>query len=528
VNYYAEQPGSGGGDPNGQDDNPPPPIVLFNKNINYAYNYAGARTGIGTNLLPATANNTTNVAKEMAYRAFGSLRWARLNGEASSNNNHYLLSKSFNVRRQLAGLGVYLGSGSPMVLSQTYNYYTNGLNNGRLHQLTDGVDPNYSATYSYDSFNRVTNVTAMAYARTYTYDAWGNLRTVAGASGPSPSYAITYATNASGAPATNRINNVGTQGYGYDQAGNLTSDVANFYDYDAAKRLKSVGNNTYGYDGDGLRARQTISGGTPLFYVRSSVLKQVAMEVSSQSIYRAYVWQDGQALALQSYDGQFYWVFRDHLGNARKLGRTDGTIAYRAEYDPHGQILLETGTPDLNPHKFGGYERDATGLDYTPARTLLPNRGRFLQADPYGTAYRGGSPTPLGAASLRFPQSHNRYGYAWNDGVNLSDPSGLSIDPCCACPGHGEGCEGREPICPGGGGGQNCNEPTFQLCCTNQAGLCQVARDTCENRAWIAFAGAIGLCVTLCIRKGWESKECADCWAAPAAAIGVGLRAIAL
>lgn len=99
---------------------------------------------------------------------------------------------------------------------------------------------------------------------------------------------------------------------------------------------------------------------------------------------------------------------------------TDGAGAwvYRAEYDPHGQILAEFGGATyLDSRKFTGYERDwATNLDYAKARTYHHNRGRFMQADPLG----------LGAAEMTDPLSLNLYSYVGNDPANFVDPSGLN------------------------------------------------------------------------------------------------------
>lgn len=101
---------------------------------------------------------------------------------------------------------------------------------------------------------------------------------------------------------------------------------------------------------------------------------------------------------------------------------TDGAGAwvYRAEYDPHGQILAEFGGATyLDSRKFTGYERDwATNLDYAKARTYHHNRGRFMQADPLG----------LGAAEATDPLSLNLYSYVGNDPANFVDPSGLNLE----------------------------------------------------------------------------------------------------
>ena len=60
----------------------------------------------------------------------------------------------------------------------------------------------------------------------------------------------------------------------------------------------------------------------------------------------------------------------------------NGTMVYRGEFDPYGNLVYEWGLAGLNTRKFTGYERDSnTGLDYANARMYGPGRGRFIQPD---------------------------------------------------------------------------------------------------------------------------------------------------
>jgi RHS repeat-associated protein len=94
----------------------------------------------------------------------------------------------------------------------------------------------------------------------------------------------------------------------------------------------------------------------------------------------------------------------------------NGTLVYKGQFDPYGQVLMEWGSASLNTKKFTGYERDgATGLDYAGARMYNSGRGRFMQPDPAG----------LKAANLGHPLSLNRYAYVYNDPANLIDPGGM-------------------------------------------------------------------------------------------------------
>ena len=151
------------------------------------------------------------------------------------------------------------------------------------------------------------------------------------------------------------------------------------------------------------------------------------LEGSQAVLNRAYVYANGKLLAEQTPDGQFYWTHNDHLGSTRKLTNTSGVVVYRAEYDPFGQLLMETGSVSLNSHKFTGYERDwATGLDNANARMFASLRGRFMQSDPVTQGCGGNAPDILAGADKRLPESLNRYNYVVNDPVNRTDPGGYS------------------------------------------------------------------------------------------------------
>ncbi|MCW5971676.1 MAG: hypothetical protein KIT57_24490 [Blastocatellales bacterium] len=234
---------------------------------------------------------------------------------------------------------------------------------------------------------------------------------------------LNYATNASGAPATNRILNVsGSTAVSHDAAGNLTQEGTTTYSYDAANRLKEVGSggqNVYGYDGDGRRVRKVSAGGSPLYFIWSTILGEVAFEArESEAAIRVYLYAGRQQIAIRGTDRGFYWVHPDHLGSLKKLTRTNGTVAYRVEYDPHGQRVLEWSdvSTNLDSHKFTGHEWDfATNLEYAKARMYNHNRGRFTKPDQLG----------LRASDPKRPQTLNRYTYVNNDPVNYVDRNGL-------------------------------------------------------------------------------------------------------
>jgi RHS repeat-associated protein len=81
------------------------------------------------------------------------------------------------------------------------------------------------------------------------------------------------------------------------------------------------------------------------------------------------------------------------------------------QYDPYGNLTSSTGSV-TNPWRFaGGYFDSGTGHYKFGTRYYNPGFGRWSQQDPV----RG---------QLNDPTSLNRYLYAGDDPVNLTDPSG--------------------------------------------------------------------------------------------------------
>ncbi len=284
---------------------PPPPATL-NKMINYAYNSVGVLSGVGTDLIGSDPNATTNVLNSLTFRANGALK-------SQNYGNGRRLQMGYNAdREQPISMKVdRVSNPSDKIMDFVYDYYdAEGKNNNRIHKITDNIDPSYTANYFYDDYDRLSTAQASAYLRLFAYDPWGNITNFS-------AVGYNYATNASGAPATNRVisDSLGVN-FSYDAAGNMTQTGGTTFGYDAASRLKSVNgaSSTYGYDGNGDRVRQTKWDGS-LFYVRSSVLKDAVMEVNSTGVQRAYVYSaDGKLIAEQSTDSQFLLAAHESSG----------------------------------------------------------------------------------------------------------------------------------------------------------------------------------------------------------------------
>ncbi len=397
----------------------PPVQTIYSKTVNYAYNAVGALSGVGTNLIGTDASNTSNVLNTVAFRASGALR-------SLNYGNGRRLTMGYNDNRsQPISMKVdRTNNSADKIIDYSYEYYMTdpetgaSVNNNRIRRIVDNISPEWTTDYLYDDYNRLAHAQAGTYFRYYQYDPFGNIKDFS-------ALTLNYATNAYGAPATNRIQSDGVGGiYSYDEAGNMTAGMGQSYAYDGANRLKTANGSTstYGYDGDGMRVKK-IEGGATTYYVQSSALKNTAMEVNSTGVLRAYVYANGKLTAMQATDGQLYWMHTNHLGNSRAMTDANGNLTYKGQFDPYGQALNEwssSGNNNLNTKKFTGYERDnATGLDYANARMYNNGRGRFMTPDTKG----------LGSANTRRPETLNRYSYTHNDPVNFVDPTGLDDEP---------------------------------------------------------------------------------------------------
>ncbi len=120
-----------------------------------------------------------------------------------------------------------------------------------------------------------------------------------------------------------------------------------------------------------------------------------------------------------------YFYHSDHLGTPLFLTDVSGTVVWKGEYFPFGEVFAEDKDPDGDgvqveqPFRFPGqYEDEETGLYHNYFRDYEPRIGRYVEGDPKGQ--RGGI---------------NLFTYVNNNAVSLMDPFGLEELSCKDCPG---------------------------------------------------------------------------------------------
>jgi RHS repeat-associated protein len=216
---------------------------------------------------------------------------------------------------------------------------------------------------------------------------------------PGTSTVEVKATDASGNVATNvyEISQAGAaESFTYDANGNLTSDGAKTYEWDAENRLTAVkqGGNmlaSFTYDGLGRRSTKTTGGITAAYVYDSDDVAEERLSGADSGTVRYYHGAGvDDRFARQNAAGAINYLLADHLGSIVQETNSAGEVTLARSYDPWGNLDL-TGA-SLSGPSFTGREWDAeTGLYYYRARYYKPTLARFMTEDPIdfsGNPYR--------------------------------------------------------------------------------------------------------------------------------------------
>jgi len=345
----------------------------------------------------------------------------------------------YNTRQQVAKIGLGYSDTDKSLLKLEYDYGTNLQNNGSLRQQKisyAGLSSQITQDYTYDSLNRLQSATETVagsqtptWKQTFDYDRYGNRTFNAGNTTTLSQNVASKITNPAVNTSDNRLkkdqDNDTVTDYDYDKNGNLTLDAENKrFVYDAQNRQTAfflATNNTqtpdaaYEYDGEGKRVRK------------------ISAQTETIFVYNA----NGQLIAEYSNelpaDPKISYLTSDHLGSPRIITDEGGIVVSRHDYMAFGDELQAGvasrtaaqgyGSDDEIRKQYTSYERDKeSGLDYAQARYYNSKHGRFTSIDPL-----------TASASIRNPQTFNRYSYVLNSPYKFTDPLGLISINTGAC-----------------------------------------------------------------------------------------------
>ncbi|WP_180686293.1 DNRLRE domain-containing protein [Streptomyces gossypiisoli] len=339
---------------------------------------------------------------------------------------------------------------------------------GRLRTTADALTQ-ATHTYGYDTASRLTSVAygATGATRSLGYDVLDRptsdtLKSPSGTTTASAAYRYDEASHLTEKTTTGTAG-AGTQSYGYDWAGRLTSwtgadDTATSYTWDAAgnrtsagdvtatyderNRLLSAGDTTYTYSARGARTGSSDGSGS-----HTAAFDALGRMVSADGTAYAYdalgrlVSQGSQSLEYADLSNNPVavaggLVFRDPAGDPLSSADADGTNAAvllsglhddvtgafdpatgaltgSTGYSPFGEVTARSGATSALGYQ-GEYTDPATGQVNMHARWYDPATGGFSARDSWTL-----NPVPSINA--------NRYGYGNGNPLVNTDPSGHDV-----------------------------------------------------------------------------------------------------
>jgi len=267
-----------------------------------------------------------------------------------------------------------------------------------------------------------------------SYDAIGNINWK---SDVCTTAAPCYAYHASRKHA---VTTAGSQTYGYDANGNMTSrggaSLSWTSDNLPNKIAHANGNSSqfwHGPAGNRWKQLASHSGTTETTIYAGELMEKVTR--AGVTTWRHYVLAPTgtAALHLRFNNGSpvaTHYLTHDHQGSTDKLLDANGNVVVAESFAAFGRrrgaswsgmpTATELAAMAANTRDgFTGHEHlDNLDLIHMNGRVYDPHIGRFISADPYVTA-------PY------FGQSLNRYAYVWNNPLSLVDPSGFDPQPPC-------------------------------------------------------------------------------------------------
>ncbi len=281
-----------------------------------------------------------------------------------------------------------------------------------LNQLATLATPDGSWNYTYDSDGQLTraiftstsmNVTNQDLA--YSYDPDGNLSSTI-IDGVTTNYSVN---------SMNEYTSIGGVTQEYDGDGNLLFDGTTAYTYNDLNQLtgfsNAQGSSQFTLNALGERVSSDVNGTITNFLNNPNGSGTPWAEYNSSGQLITHINQGLGPVSQTTAAGASYFYDSDLTGSIAGLTNSAGSYVDTYAYLPYGQSLASSGAV-ANPFQYQGdqmTQTDAPNLFGMGVREYSALDGRFMSTDPLQIA--GGDT--------------NLYMYAYNQPLQLADPSGL-------------------------------------------------------------------------------------------------------
>jgi RHS repeat-associated protein len=306
----------------------------------------------------------------------------------------------------------------------------------KANRLTEIASGGQVVSFGYNKANRLESLTLPdGIKQLYGYDKAGEPTSIAYKKGESTLGELDYAYDANGRTeatwgsyarlglpeamssakynAGNELIEREGKELGYDADGNLTSDGASEYEWDARGQLAGISgasSASFGYDPFGRRISKTLGGTTTdLLYDGTNVVQE---SVKGSVTANLLTGLGADRLYSRTSSSGTSSYLTNLLGSTIALANGSGEVKTSYTYDPFGGATA-TGEASDNPFQYTGRENDGAGLQYNRARYYSSALGRFISQDPTGFAGSGS----------------NLYRYVGDNPLDLTDPSGKDGAP---------------------------------------------------------------------------------------------------
>ncbi len=240
-----------------------------------------------------------------------------------------------------------------------------------------------SWSLAYDKAYRLLSAASTTGAKYgYTPDPAGNITML---SAPSGSTTLTY----------NNVNELTNSGFVYDADGELVSDGARSYSWDAENRLVGISytahqgqKTSFSYDGLGRRVAITetpVSGApTTTRYIWCGT--QICQSRTGSGAVNRLYYDEGEVIpaATAANDTLFYYG-PDQLGSVRDAYVASSLVSMvqAYDYDAYGNPTTTPASGPFTDFRYAGmFYHAASGLYLTETRAYDPRTGRWLSRDP--------------------------------------------------------------------------------------------------------------------------------------------------